>query len=710
MINKSKIDIDQCLAWYAESEYTQQDWKQDSWRDSRFVDGKQYTDQQEMQMLRKGINPITINRVFSVLQMARGHQINNRTDIVAKGRTQHDAEMAQTMTQAIEYVGDKNDLDARISTAFNSQICTGISFLSVSKNPDPNAEPVLIKPLPWYSIGWDIYSLEGPWLKPESCRYSYYSDWKDFDDVIARFPKKKNELEGFYGEAESFTGNSIYASTDFLEDFLSNNSLSGWTQTSGGTKRRRVKLVDMFYRVLVDRAFAKMRDGSVVELDDNMPAMEMFAVIENAECCYKALSPQMRLKTFAGRVELQDVESPFGKKYPFVPFVSYTDSYHQPYGVPRNLLEPAMELNKRRSMALSLISNRRTIMERSTATDHRAVFEEANKQDGFIVLEDGKLGTFEIQEMASMAPAQVDMMHQAEQEIKEVSGANDESLGYQTKVMSGVAIEEKKESSVTMLSPLFDNLSRSKKILGERIVDCIQREWTGQRVLLVTDRVTGAEKFMQLNEPMRDKMTGEIIVQNNINAGTFDVTIDNAGDSSSDRERQSNMLMQAMEHSAPELQGVLLTASLELSNLPNKDALMKQVRNVTKAEPIDTFLSASEQEEKDVQQQQAMEEQQQVEQQNIEEQRLMDLAKQKAEVDKIYADIQNEQQQTAIDAAKLETTQALNADKVAIDREKALSPDYLAGQEIAKNLTQSMGLGRPILPMAQPTDQTYPTR
>jgi len=699
-----KIDLKQCQGWYADSEYTQNVWKTDSWNDSAFADGEQWSEVDRQAMEQKGIKALTINRIFSVLQSAKGHQVNNRTDIIAKGRTQHDQAMSQVMSQAIEYVGDKNDMDARISGRFTDQVIAGIGFLAVTVNPDPTAEPVQIKSLPWYSVGWDIYAQEGPWLKQGNCRYVYYTDWKDLDDVLERFPKKKREIEEFYGEAESFTGQSLYNSTDFLEDFLANNTMSGWTQTSGDTQRKRIKLVDMWYPQMETRLFAKLVSGQVVEVDEDLSPQETFQIIDQAESVFHSPVAKMQLRTFAGKVDLQSIPSPFKhNNYPFVPFVAYTDRYHQPYGIPRNLTESAQELNKRRSMALSLISNRRVIMEEGSALDHQLAYEEANKQDGFIVLEDGKSDTFKIQEMADLAPAQMDLMHQAEQEIKEVSGANDESLGYQTKVQSGVAIAEKKESSVTMLSPVFDNLSRSKKILGELIMATVQQTWTGQRVLLVTDSMTGAEKFMNLNEPTKDKISGEIVLNNDITAGTFDVIVDNAGDSSTERERQAEFIMSALQKSPPELAGPLITMGLELSNLPHKDQLMRQIRQVTRSEPIDTFLTQDEVEEKDAQRQQEMDAQQQVEEQNAEQLHQLEVQRAQAEIDKIYADIDIQNKEAT-------ANQAYNADKVDLESNKQSSADYMAGVKLAQDIERQMGLSMPKLPMSQPQDKTYPTQ
>ena len=55
-----------------------------------------------------------------------------------------------------------------------------------------------------------------------------------------------------------------------------------------------------------------------------------------------------------------------------------------------------------------------------------------NSQDGLIVLNDGKSGTFQIQELGTMAPQQMDVMMQSEREMQEISGANNEALGYKT--------------------------------------------------------------------------------------------------------------------------------------------------------------------------------------------------------------------------------------------------------------------------------------
>lgn len=585
---ETKTDINQLLSWVSEAQQAHSDWRADSWEDFEFRDGKQWAQKDYARMLEKGIKPLTINRTFPVMNLIQGHYINNQRDIVAKGRTSQDNELGQVMSESIQFVVDQNNGQQLQGRAFEQQITTGFGCLSVGFNPDPRKEKVAIFPHNWYSIWWDPYAT--PWMNKDQCRYVFTAEWTDLANLQALFPDKAKDLEDQFSNlsADTFVPD-IYDEGSQVEDYKKYMSSNYWINTS----RKRVRPIEMWYTKISKGFFAIMPNGRVIDLDQVQDVNEEFAVIKQAKEVVTAHVKRMRVATFLHTLLLQDCASPYAHdEYPFVPYVGYLDRYDFPFGIPRQIKEQDSEVNKRRSMALSLLNNRRVIIEKNSTEDENLAHQEANRPDGFIVMKKGQLGKIDIQEMSNLAPAQMDMMAQSEREISEISGANEDTLTNGVKPQSGVSIDKRQQSAATITASLLENARYSQKILGDRVMSLVQNNWTDEKVLRVTDRVTGAEKFVTLNERFVDG-TG-ITVKNDITQASFDLVIANKPMTDTVREKNMELIFTAINKAPQEAIGPLLNLGLELSDIHNKDMLLQQIREVTGVKALDTDLTKEE--------------------------------------------------------------------------------------------------------------------
>jgi hypothetical protein len=590
MKKKYQADINLLLSWVHEAQTAHQMWRKDSWEDWEFRDGKQWSQAAYAAMEKKGIKPVTINRTFPIINLVHGHYLINQQDIVALGRTKHDAELGQVMSEGIQLVVDQNGGTQKMGNAFHDQIVAGFGCMGVDINPDPRREVVQLNKYPWYSIWWDPYA--SPWMDKDHCRYVFHAAWKDLHTIMAIFPEKAKEIQEIFGKlsSEAFVPD-VYDEGTEVEDYKRYMSSGHWVNQ----ERKRIRPIEMWYTNIEKSWFALMNDGRALDLDSLGGVREQYAAIQAAREVVSANVKKMRVATFLNTLLIQDIPSPYvHDEYPYVPFVGYLDRYDYPFGIPRQIKEQDMEINKRRSMALSLLSNRRVIIEEKAAKDVNKVYDEANRQDGFIVLKPGKKGAFEIQELGTLASGQIELQRQSESEIKEISGANDEMLGYETHGQSGVAIEKKQQQAATITASLLENARISQKMLGERVTALIQNRWTEEKILRVTDRVTGAEKFVAINE--RVYSDGAIEIKNNITQARFDIQIASRPMTDTMREKNMELIFSAINKSPAEAVGPLLNLALEISDIPNKDLLLKQIRSVTGVNPIRDDLTIAERE------------------------------------------------------------------------------------------------------------------
>jgi len=663
--------------WVDEAQWAAREWRSESWRDAEMYDGgrAQWTDEDWEAAADAGIEPITVNMTFPTINLILGSQAVNKFDIISKARSTKDSEISQVMTEGVKFIMDQSDGEFLISHAFRDAIIPGIGYLSPCLNPDPRKERLQIRRFDWKELWTDPFA--PPWITPDNCRFAFIQRYMDLSTLQSMFPGKSQEIENTYDDmaGDSKEGGAMFEDeADFIEKSIRQESGSGWAQS----ERKRVRPIEMWYPINEKAAFALFADGRCVEMDDKIPISEQYQLITASQEVVVAMVKKMRVCSFFGDLELQDVPTPYPHdQFPLVPFVGYVDRYNFPYGVPRQIRGQDTEVNKRRSMALAMLLKRRVMIE-SDAVDGKdalqTVYEEANKLDGLVVVNPGALGQKKIQivEKAELAQGQILLEQEAKTEIQQVSGANATRLGYETKAESGVAKKADIAQSNVITAPLFDNLRRSMKALGDQSVANIQGFWTKEKVLRITDRMTGAEKFVEVNKQIQTE-TGVIELKNNITQGKYDTIISEAPQTDTVREQNMNLIIEWVKKSPPEIIPHLMTMAFEMSNIPNKEQTLAKLKPILGVNPEDEDLTVEEMKQKTIK---ALEEQQA---ENAKQAQIADAATQLELENKR---LENEKLKVEIEKIAGENVDAANKEKR--EEDKANLDAYLEGFKLVQ--------------------------
>ena len=670
-----KPDIKTLQLWVAEAHWASADWRGESWRDAGMYDGDQWTSDDYAAASDAGIEMLTINRTFPVINLILGTQAINKFAVQAKGRTRDDTEISQVVSEGIQFVMDQSDGSYLVAEAFRDSIIPGFGCLSPGFHPDPRRERIRVAYRDWKEIYWDPFA--SPWFSPLDCRYVFHQRWMDLQALQAMFPKKDRELKDYFADLSGgmkSEWNSIFDDeASQVENETRTLSGSDWADA----QRCRVRPVEMWYTIFGKGWFAKFSDGRVLELANDMPPMQQYQIIQQAQEVVAATIRRVHVATFLGDMMLQDLPSPYPHdQFPFVPFVGYTDRYKHPYGIPRQIRDQDIEINKRRSMAMALLSKRRTTVEEDVAADKEglhSIYEEANKPDGFVVVQSGKIDRIKIEEHQSLAASQISILQQSENEIQQISGANAEQLGYQSNAESGRAIEKRQVQGATITAPLFANLRRSTKLLGEQIVSLIQGSWTGEKILRITDRLTGAEKFVAINQP-----DAEGYIKNDITQGRYDLVVSDAPQTDTVRERHLELIIEWVKKSPPEVIPQLMQLAFEMSNIPNKEQLLARMKPLLGSNPAEEDMSAEEIKQQTIRQLEAQK-QAQLEMGKIEERRIM------LGLDKLEA----ETMKTRAEAQKIIKLADIDRDKLKIEKGRLELDSFKAGYEMQTKAEES---------------------
>ncbi|MBW2031810.1 MAG: hypothetical protein JRJ31_22390 [Deltaproteobacteria bacterium] len=662
-----KPDIKQLQSWVSEAHWASSTWRAESWQDCEMYDGAQWTDEEKEKATDAGVDPLVVNRTFPVVNLILGSQQINRIDIDAKGRTQADSEIAQVMTESIRFVLDQANGQFLISQAFKDAIIPGVGWLAAGLNADPREEQITVDQRDWKEVFWDPFA--SPWISPRSCRYVFHQRWMDLSDLQALFPEKTRGIQDVFneltGKESGEWGAGYYDEATDVEEIKRTMAGSDWADAD----RKRVRPVELWYHTYEKAWFAMFPDGRTIEIRDDMPATAQLEIVQASQQVVSAVVRRMRVAVFLGELLLQDIPTPFPHdEFPFVPFVGYTDRYGFPYGVPRQIRDMDIEVNKRRSMALALLKSRRVLAESDVTSDSgglQHLYEEANSLDGFIVVDPGKLDRIQIIEQQAPAPSQVALLQESEREIQELAGTNAEQLGYESNVTSGVALQKRMNQASTMTATLFGNLRRSLKLLGQQLEANIKGFWQGEKVLRVTDRLSGAERFVVLNQPIQ-MPNGMVAVKNNITQGKYDIVVTEAPKTDTVREQNLNLLQEVIRKSPPEVAPPLLSLAFELMDLPNKEILLTKLKPLL-GQPIeDEDLSPQEVKAKALEQiqgqQEAQAQQAQLQQAMVE----LEMENKRLENEKLLAEIESIRARAGVEQKKVQ----VDEDKVKLDAYK----------------------------------------
>ena len=636
--NPDNPDTRKFNEWVFEAQNASKDWRAESWRDCEMFDGEQWSDAMLRKAIDAGIEPLTINQIFPTLSLVIGSQALNKQDVIAKARTHKDGELAQIMTEGIKYVMDQSGGEFKISEQFKSQVTAGFGCLSVGYDNDPRNEIIKIGARDWKEIWWDPYA--SPWMDINECRYVFHSKWVDLHNIFPMFPDKKAEINEAFQSSVNYIDSRNSMTDEATEvEWKKRIGSGGWLDAT----RKRCRPVEMWYTVNEPAFFLRYPDGSIEEMPENQPIMIQFQKIQQSVEVIQAIVKRMRVCTFLGDMVLEESRTPYAHDdFPFIPFVGYLDRFNNPYGVPRQIRDMQIEVNKRRSMALRLLNARRVIMETDAVeeSNKQAIYEEANKPDGFLMVRSGAMEKIKIVEQAQLAPSQMSMMNSSEQEIQRVSGVNADmsSMGHRASEAVGV-VENRTNQGVTITAPLFENMRRSIQRLGEQIVAAIQHKWTGEKVLRITDRMSGAERFVEINKKYETQY-GMYEVKNDVTQGKYDVVIAEIPIADTMREQSMNLLVEWTKKSTPEMVPHILSAALELSNIPNKDRLLAKIKPLLGISPDDDDLSVT-----DVKKKQAEEAQRKAQIQQMMEQ--ISIGMSQAGLQKLQTEIQKLQAETA---------------------------------------------------------------
>ncbi len=403
---------------------------------------------------------LTINLVLPIINLLSGIQRQSRQDIFVVARKGGHKGLAQVLTEVLRHCLDITDSEYETADAFLDGIIgsKGWVNLNIDHTDDPvNGDITLTKVSP-FDIREDPDAKE--YDLNRSGKFVIRDYWYDKDSLLLNWPKKEQDI--LKGGLE----------IDPASDDITGNSDTG---------RFRYRTRECWHKSFEKRLILiNARTNSVKQI--NPEALELAKAIANRSNNWHLkdwIVPVLNKTVTAGNIVLEDIADPYGgfNQFPYYRFCPFwTDGYVM--GVVQNLRDAQREVNKRRSQALHNLNQ--------TANSGFKVKKVMNNYDRHlakhgstpgVVLDESKAGgKIERIEPAPLSQGHITSASLSADDMKEISGANPDLQGQLTAGFqeSGKAIELRQAQGMKVVEVMFDNFSRTQKMIAHGLVDMVR--------------------------------------------------------------------------------------------------------------------------------------------------------------------------------------------------------------------------------------------
>lgn len=501
----------------------------------RYYHGKQWTDDEIARLNRRGQPVVTDNRIARKIDFLVGVEQRMRRDPKAYPRTPADEQSADTATAGLRFVCDMNRWEHKASDVAHDGMVSGVGALWVGIENGPMGPDPKLKVCQPDRFFYDPRSVLPDF---SDARYVGMHLWVDIDDAIAENPDKEEELRRLVDRSGGLT-------TMKLEEDRSEQ----WVDF----ERRRIRLVEMY---------------------EKKPLAPMMSGFGWYYC------------KFSGDVILDSMWSPYLDENgtpdcPYIAWSPYIDEKGDRYGLVRNMRPMQDEINHRRSKLLHRVNVRQIHLRKGIVDDVDDTKVQLSRPDG-AVEHNGTWGEdIGIIDQSREMQGEAELLAQAQASLENL-GPNPGLIGKGGGVadQSGRAILAQRDSGMTELSPVFERLRDWKLRVYRRIWCRCKQAWQGERWIRITDE-DDAPAFLGLNQYQQDPMTGALVTQNVVAEIDVDVILEEGPDTITMQEE----LMQTFSQMGEVAAGPMGKVMIELSQVPNKERLLKLIDEATAPDP-----------------------------------------------------------------------------------------------------------------------------
>lgn len=574
-------------------------------RDADFYDGLQWSQQDAQVLEDRGQAPLVFNQIKVAVDWLIGSEKRNRVDWRVLPREESDFEMSTVKTKVLKYVSDVNRLPYSRSQAFAEAAICGLSWLEDSLSSDATADILHAGWESWRNILHDSHARR---LDYKDGRYQFRWKVLDLDVAQAMFPNRKGQLA-----KAAMSASQLAAELDkemwYLGEPLSEMSINATGDrtynadiNTGVNKRTRVRVFECWYRVPEQVELVRGGQFHGETFDQNHRGMA-----DQVESGYAEVYPSMVLRMHCAFFTEKDMlafgPSPFKHNdFPFTPVWCFRRGRDlAPYGYVRNMRDAQVDLNKRMSKSLFLLSVNQLITEQAAFdTEGEYTLQDAidnvSNPQGVFVMKDGSK-KFEIRRDYNEIVGQHQQVELDLRFMQSGSGITDELLGRKTNAVSGEAIKARQDQGSATSAGIFDTYRLAISLSGQKALSNAEKFYSTPKVIRLTEWAPSVPEqpgpdeqqskqqgldWVRINQP-EPQPDGSVRFLNDMTASSADFIVDEQDFRANMRQAMFESLSAMVDTVAkvnPVFAVSMLDMVVDLADFPGKEAMVARLRKL----------------------------------------------------------------------------------------------------------------------------------
>jgi hypothetical protein len=459
----------------------------EAYKDLSYYLGNQWSLEELAYLNNQRRSSFTYNKIRRLINLVQGYQRKNRLATVISPIENASEDTAQILSDCVQYVMQNADGYETISDAFKGALTTGLSFLSpyMDYRNDPVSGDIKFHRDDWNAVIMDPFFTK---KDLSDCSFIARRKYLSRTEIISLLPDKEDVIMGLpWGSRDDKFTYLPYARQWGMQKLLNYNEY--W--------RTKWEIKD----VLVD-----MQTGETKEWDGDRKRLRLFREqFPNVEVIKKPVR-SVELGVIVEGELLYYGKDPWGlNDYPFVPFMAIFEPSYDLFtwkcqSLVRIVRDPQTELNKRRSKMVDIIDsqlNSGWIAKTNSVSNPTSLYKSGQGQVIFLKPE-AQMTDVQRLEAPGINPSMFQLEAEFEKDIMEIAGVNSELFGMSENdkiETAGILSKMRQSAGLVNLQDLFDGLRESQKLLGRKVLQMIQKNYTPEKIKLITKKEATPEFF-----------------------------------------------------------------------------------------------------------------------------------------------------------------------------------------------------------------------
>ena len=416
------------------------------------------------------------NIINPILQAISGQQRQTRKSTVVIPISSASQRTADQLTKCLYHVHNQTDAYQVYSDAFEQGALTqGIGLISIFKDltNDPVSGDIKLRYVDFKSILIDPFFRHSDL---SDCRYVWTRQFFSKDEALLLFPEQREKLEKI--SLGSFRDDKFYYMPEVYQiQFPNMIAIDEYWYLSS----RQASY-------LVDTETNEMQEYEGDEEDMRIINMHFGGRLK----LVRRPKQTVRRQIIANEITIIDEERPYGiDRYPYVPVLGYftpdTAYYSLKFrGIVRDMRDAQYLFNRRKVADLDILEAQQQgliIKKGSLVTPDDSM----NAGHGRVLFrkEDSTPEDIMPMDIRPPSPVMLQMEEMLMQVAHRIAGVDPSAMGVEVDDKAGIISMMRQAATARNLQRLFDQLDSAQKIVGEIVLEMIQKNWTYNKIKAV---------------------------------------------------------------------------------------------------------------------------------------------------------------------------------------------------------------------------------